>query len=156
MFAWSQSRHMLPGWFGSGSGLEAVVGQFGASMLGDMYGRWPFFEALVDGIEVMLARADMGIAAFYDQLARPEHRHFAEAIEAEYRRSCEHVLAIKGCARLLDSEPRCSAQSASGTRTSTIHQVDLLSLARSGSAGPRRPGAVASVNGISQGIQGSG
>jgi phosphoenolpyruvate carboxylase len=161
MFAWSQSRHMLPGWFGSGSGLEAVVGQFGASMLGDMYGRWPFFEALVDGIEVMLARADLGIAAFYDQLARPEHQRFAAAIEAEYQRSCEHVLAIKGCARLLDSEPTLQRSiRLRNPYVDPIHltQVDLL---RRWRAADRQDGEifaalVASVNGISQGIQGSG
>ena len=161
MFAWSQSRHMLPGWFGSGSGLEAVVGQFGASMLGDMYGRWPFFEALVDGIEVMLARADMGIAAFYDQLARPEHQHFAEAIEAEYRRSCEHVLAIKGCARLLDSEPTLQRSiRLRNPYVDPIHltQVDLLRRWRAADRQDREifEALVASVNGISQGIQGSG
>jgi phosphoenolpyruvate carboxylase len=161
MFAWSQSRHMLPGWFGSGSGLEAAVGQFGASMLGDMYGRWPFFEALVDGIEVMLARADMGIAAFYDQLARPEHQRFAEAIEAEYRRSCEHVLAIKGCARLLDSEPTLQRSiRLRNPYVDPIHltQVDLLRRWRAADRQDREifEALVASVNGISQGIQGSG
>jgi phosphoenolpyruvate carboxylase len=161
MFAWSQSRHMLPGWFGSGSGLEAAVGQFGESMLGDMYGRWPFFEALVDGIEVMLARADMGISAFYDQLARPEHQRFAAVIEAEYQRSCERVLAIKGCARLLDSEPTLQRSiRLRNPYVDPIHlaQVDLLRRWRAADRHDREifEALVASVNGISQGIQGSG
>jgi phosphoenolpyruvate carboxylase len=161
VFAWSQSRHMLPGWFGAGAGLTAVVEQFGEAMLGDMYGRWPFFEAMVDDIEVMLAKADMGIAAFYDQLARPEHARFASAIEAEFRQSCERVLAIKGSARLLDAEPTLQRSiRLRNPYVDPIHltQVDLLRRWRETDRQDRAifEALVASVNGISQGLQGSG
>jgi phosphoenolpyruvate carboxylase len=160
-FAWSQSRHMLPGWFGCGSGLKAVVERFGASMPGEMYGRWPFFEVLLDGIEVMLAKADMGIAAFYDQLARPEHARFASAIEAEFKVSCERVLDIKGCARLLDGEPTLQRSiRLRNPYVDPIHltQVDLLRRWREGDRQDRElfEALVASVSGISQGLQGSG
>ena len=49
-------------------------------LLGEMYAHWPFAAALVDDVEVILAKADLGIATFYDQLARPEHERFASAI----------------------------------------------------------------------------
>jgi phosphoenolpyruvate carboxylase len=161
IFAWSQSRHMLPGWFGSGAGLDAVVEQFGADVLGDMYGRWPFFEAMLDDIEVTLAKADMGIAAFYDQLARPECARFGTEIEAEFHRCCERLLAIKGCARLLDSEPTLQRSiRLRNPYVDPIHltQVDLLRRWREGDRQDREvfEALVASVNGISQGIQGSG
>ncbi len=161
IFAWSQSRHMLPGWFGTGAGLDAVAAQFGTELLGDMYGCWPFFEAMLDDIEVTLAKADMGIAAFYDQLARPEYARFGTAIEAEFQRSSERVLAIKGCARLLDSEPTLQRSiRLRNPYVDPIHltQVDLLRRWREGDRQDREvfEALVASVNGISQGIQGSG
>jgi phosphoenolpyruvate carboxylase len=160
MFAWSQSRHMLPGWFGSGRGLAAVVEAYGAAMLGEMYGRWPFFEAMVDDVEVALAKADMGIAAFYDQLARPEHARFASAIGAEFELTSERVLAIKGCARLLDSEPTLQRSiRLRNPYVDPIHltQVDLLRRWRESGRQDREifEALVASVNGISQGVQGS-
>jgi phosphoenolpyruvate carboxylase len=60
MFAWSQSRHMLPGWFGVGSGITAVKERFGPELLGEMYARWPFVATLLDDVEVVLAKAGHG------------------------------------------------------------------------------------------------
>lgn len=161
LFAWSQSRHMLPGWYGVGTGLDAAARQFGPEVLGAMYGHWPFFATLVDDVEVTLARADMGIAAFYDRLARPEHERFAEAIRREFSLTCERVLAIKGCARLLDSEPTLQRSiRLRNPYVDPIHltQVDLLERWREGGRHDRElfDALVASVNGISQGLQGSG
>jgi phosphoenolpyruvate carboxylase len=161
MFAWSQSRHMLPGWYGTGTGLTAAVDRVGADVLGEIYGRWPFFTALVDDVEMMLAKADMGIAAFYDRLARPEHERFAAAIRREFDLASERVLAIKGCARLLDSEPTLQRSiRLRNPYVDPIHltQVDLLQRWREGGRQDRETfeALVASVNGISQGLQGSG
>ncbi len=159
-FAWSQSRHMIPGWFGFGSGLAAVAKEFGIPLLEEMYGQWPFFESLVDDVEVALAKADMGIAGFYDQLARPEYEHFASSIRRECTLSIEQVLAIKGCARLLDSEP--TLQRSVRLRNPYLDpmhltQVDLLRRWRESGREDRElfDALVASVTGISQGMQGS-
>ena len=161
IFAWSQSRHMLPGWYGVGTGLQTALAQFGAETLGTMYGHWPFFAALVDDVETTLARADMGIADFYDRLARPEHERFAEAVRREFTLSSEQVLEIKGCARLLDSEPTLQRSiRLRNPYVDPIHltQVDLLQRWREGGRQDRElfDALVASVNGISQGLQGSG
>jgi phosphoenolpyruvate carboxylase len=160
-FAWSQSRHMLPGWFGSGTGFAAAAERFGAAMLSEMYAGWPFFNALVDDVEMMLARADMGIARFYNQLARPEHDRFASAIGEEFGVSVEQVLALKGCGQLLDSEP--TLQRSIRLRNPYVDpmhltQVDLLRRWREAGRQDRAllEALVASVNGISQGLQGSG
>ena len=120
ILSWSQSRHMLPGWYGAGTGLAAIVQRFGTTIAAEMYGSWSFFESLVDDIEMALARADIGIAAFYDQLARPEHARFAQAIRHEYELTRGHVLAVKGCDGLLDSEPTLQRSSGCATRTSTL------------------------------------
>ena len=160
-FAWSQSRHMLPGWFGCGTGFAAAVERYGAAMLVEMYAGWPFFESLVDDVEMMLARADMGIAGFYDQLARPEHARCASAIADEFRASAEQVLAIKGCRELLDSEPTLQRSiRLRNPYVDPLHltQVDLLRRWRDAGRQDRAlfEALVASVNGISQGLQGSG
>jgi phosphoenolpyruvate carboxylase len=161
MFAWSQSRHMLPGWFGVGTGLRAVVERHGAELLGDMYARWPFVASLLDGVEAVLAKADMGIAEFYDQLAAPQHRYLANEIRREYELAEQHILAMKGCARLLDSEPTLQRSiRLRNPYVDPIHlmQVDLLKRWRGGGREDRElfEALIASVNGIAQGLQGSG
>ena len=161
LFAWSQSRHMLPGWFGIGTGLKAVVDVHGAELLGEMYARWPFVAALLDGVEVVLAKADMGIADFYDQLAAPQHQYLAGAIRREFELAEQHVLSVKGCARLLDSEPTLQRSiRLRNPYVDPIHmmQVDLLSRWREGGRQDRDlfEALIASVNGIAQGLQGSG
>lgn len=159
-FAWSQSRHMLPGWFGAGTGLEAVREQFGADLLGDMFGRWRFFEGVIDDLELRMARADLAIAAFYEELAPFDHRRFAAAIADEYALALEQVLAIKGCARLLDSDPTLQRSvRLRNPYVDPVHltQVDLLRRWREGNREDRAAfeALVASVNVISQAIQGT-
>jgi phosphoenolpyruvate carboxylase len=161
MFAWSQSRHMLPGWFGVGSGLQAVVERHGAGLLGDMYARWPFVAALLDDVEVMLAKADMDIAEFYDQLADSRHQVRAAAIRREFELASGHILAVKGCARLLDSDPTLQRSiRLRNPYVDPLHlmQVDLLKRWRETGRQDRDlfEALVASVNGIAQGLQGSG
>jgi phosphoenolpyruvate carboxylase len=161
MFAWSQSRHMLPGWYGTGTGLRAVVERHGADLLGEMYARWPFVTTLLDGIEVALAKADMGIAEFYDQLAASQRRYLAAEIRREYELAAQQILAVKGCARLLDSEPTLQRSiRLRNPYVDPIHlmQVDLLKRWRDGGRQDREllEALIASVNGIAQGLQGSG
>jgi phosphoenolpyruvate carboxylase len=163
ILSWSQSRHMLPGWYGAGTGLAAIVERYGRTIGAEMYGGWAFFESLVDDIEMALARADIDIAAFYDQLARPEHARFAQAIRHEYELTRGHVLAVKGCDGLLDSEPTLQRSiRLRNPYVDPIHltQVDLLRRWRTAGRPARGDrdlldALVASVNGISQGLQGA-
>jgi len=161
MFAWSQSRHMLPGWLGVGSGMSAVTERFGPDLLGEMYARWPFMAVLLDDVEVVLGKADMDIAGFYGRLARPEHERLGVVIRREYDLAVEQVLAVKGCARLLDSEPTLQRSiRLRNPYVDPIHlmQVDLLGRWRETGRQDRElfDALVASVNGIAQGLQGSG
>jgi phosphoenolpyruvate carboxylase len=161
MFAWSQSRHMLPGWLGVGSGITAVNERFGPELLGEMYARWPFVATLLDDVEVVLAKADMGIAEIYGQLVRPEHERLGASVRREFDLAVEHVLTVKGCARLLDSEPTLQRSiRLRNPYVDPIHlmQVDLLRRWRESGREDREvfDALVASVNGIAQGLQGSG
>jgi phosphoenolpyruvate carboxylase len=171
MFAWSQSRHMLPGWFGAGTGLAAVIEQSGATIVADMYRDWPFFAGLLDDVEMRLARADMDIAWHYERLYPGDVDRYSATIRDEYDLTRRLVLQLKGCARLLDSEP--TLQRSIWLRNpyvDPIHLMQVQLLRRWRAAGcpqdkgrasddPLRrlfPALVASVNGIAQGLQGTG
>ncbi|HEX4240574.1 MAG TPA: phosphoenolpyruvate carboxylase [Steroidobacteraceae bacterium] len=161
VFAWTQSRHMLPGWFGFGSGLEAATERHGAEVIGSMAAHWPFFTHLLDDVESMLARTDLGIAGHYDLLAEPELRTHAEIIAREYRSTVAHVLRLRGSARLLDGDP--TLQRSIQLRNPYIDpmhlmQVDLLARwRRTGRQDKSLFGALrGTIGGIAQGLQATG
>jgi phosphoenolpyruvate carboxylase len=109
VFAWSQSRANLPGWYGTGTALEAFRARHGAGsleQLRDLYRSWPFFASLLDNAEMILAKADMPVARRYASLApTPESRRIWRRIKGEYERSVAQILAVTGHARLLDDVP---------------------------------------------------
>ena len=84
VFAWTQTRHMLPGWFGAGTGLAVAIERHGAERLRAAYADWFFLRTLIDDVEAMLARADLEIAAAYDVLVPQPLRRFSAQIRAEY------------------------------------------------------------------------
>ncbi|MCC7463686.1 MAG: phosphoenolpyruvate carboxylase [Gammaproteobacteria bacterium] len=158
VYAWSQSRHLLPGWYGAGAGLAAGREQRGIEALRRCYRGWPFFRNLIDDIETMLGRTDLAIAACYDQLAPPQLRHFGATIAAEYRLLTTLVLEIKECAALLDGD--VTLQRAIALRNPYIDpmnlmQVDLLRRWRDGDRQDRDlfDALLASVSGIARGLQ---
>jgi len=161
VFAWTQSRHMLPGWFGFGSGLQAAVLEHGEAILGRMLVEWPFFRLLLDDVEAMLARTDLEIAAYYDALASDELRSLHEPIHEEFALTVTQVLRVRGTEHLVDSDP--TLQRSVKLRNPYIDpmhlmQVDLLKRWR---ATGRRDAALfaalrATISGIAQGLQATG
>ncbi|GAC1303115.1 MAG: phosphoenolpyruvate carboxylase [Steroidobacteraceae bacterium] len=161
VFAWTQSRHMLPGWFGFGSGLDAAIEKLGEEAVGQMAARWPFFARLLDDVEAMLGRTDLEIASHYDALAGDAVGMHAERIRSEYALTLEHVLRLRGSARLLDSDP--TLQRSIKLRNPYIDpmhlmQVDLLRRWRKTDRKDRALFAAlrATINGIAQGLQATG
>ncbi len=97
VFAWSQTRATLPGWFGLGSGL-AAVGDI--DVLRTAYDEWPLVTAMLDNVEMSLAKADRDIAARHLALGnRPE---LADVILAEYDRTVSWLLQVLQHQRLLE------------------------------------------------------
>jgi phosphoenolpyruvate carboxylase len=161
VFAWTQSRHMLPGWFGFGSGLSAALEQYGDDVLGQMVAHWPFFSHLLDDVEAMLARTDLEIASYYDALAGDSSRSQAESIHKEYTLTVAHVLRLRGTERLLDSDPTLQRSiKLRNPYVDPMHlmQVDLLRRwRRTGREDPALFGALrATISGIAQGLQATG
>jgi phosphoenolpyruvate carboxylase len=161
VFAWSQSRYMLPGWYGAGAGLAAVVEKFGLPRVRAASAAWFFLRNLIDDVETMLARADLEIAHYYDALAPAALRHYADNIRAEYQAACAQVLAIKESRELLDSDT--TLQRSIQLRNPYVDpmnlmQVDLLQRWRAGGREDRDlfEALLASVGGIAQGLQSTG
>jgi phosphoenolpyruvate carboxylase len=161
VFAWTQSRHMLPGWFGFGSGVQAALQLHGEDVLTRMTAHWPFFGHLLDDVEAMLGRTDLEIARYYDALAPEELRKYAQPIAQEYALTLQLVLRLRGSARLLDSDP--TLQRSITLRNPYIDpmhlmQVDLL---RRWRATQRQDQALfgalrVTISGIAQGLQATG
>ena len=109
VFAWSQARANLPGWYGLGTALEAVTSRGGREAvehLADMYRRWPFFASVLDNAELSLAKADLGTFHRYADLAPgAESVAIRGMIEAEFARSVRMLLLVTGRDHLLAGHP---------------------------------------------------
>ena len=161
VFAWTQTRHMIPGWFGAGSGLRSAIETHSLPALRDAYSKWFFLRNLLDDVETMLARTDLEIAQHYDSLTPQPSRHFFPAIRAEYALACELVLAVKDSRVLLDTEP--TLQRSIQLRNPYVDpmnlmQIDLLSRWRASGRADRDlfEALLASIGGIAQGLQSTG
>jgi phosphoenolpyruvate carboxylase len=106
VFAWTQTRILLPGWYGLGSALAAGRDAFGIDLLREMDASWPFFDALLGNAELALAKADLAIAERYVDLVDPALRErFWPRVRAEYELTRELLLQATDQERLLDREP---------------------------------------------------
>ncbi len=161
VFAWTQCRSILPGWYGLGSALEQGVQQFGEAALAEMARDWPFFANLLDDVEMVLAKCDLDIAEAFSKLSGPLHEEFFGLIRDEFARTCHWLLQLKGSDALLQGDPRLAASIRLRNPyvdPMSLLQVDLLQRWR---AGERTDDAVlqalvACVNGVSQGLQNTG
>ena len=160
-FAWSQSRHLLPAWFGAGSGLVAAAGEHGDEVLARMLAHWPCFGAVLDDLEFGLATADMDIAGWYADLAGAAHRARFATVREEYERTREAVLRLRGQSRLLDGDP--TVQRSIKLRNPYVDpmhlmQIDLLRRWRESGCEDRDlyEALLASIGGIAQGLQATG
>ncbi|NNE08564.1 MAG: phosphoenolpyruvate carboxylase, partial [Gemmatimonadetes bacterium] len=107
VFAWTQNRQTISGWYGFGHAIERSIREKKLSRraLRRMYAEWPFFTTLVQNIEMVLAKTDMRVAEEYVSLNQSRGvRAIHRMIDDEYARSVEHILAITGEKHLLDDD----------------------------------------------------
>ena len=152
---------MLPGWYGIGSGLAKAAAKFEDGPFREMFTEWYFLRALTADAEMVLAKADLGIAELYSKLAGELHEQFFPIVRREHDLTRDLILEYSDHDMLLEGD--ATLQRAIMLRNPyvdpmSLMQVDLLARWRAtGREDPKLLDALlASVNGIAQGLQNTG
>ncbi|MGB2869607.1 MAG: phosphoenolpyruvate carboxylase [Bacteroidota bacterium] len=178
VFAWMQSRHVLPGWLGVGSGIWSFLNKSGASRstllrrsrqlraLQEMYAHWPFFKALMDNVQMTAAKADMEVARCYAGLVAPAklgEEIFGE-VKEKFDLTKKLLLEVTKQSRILDTNKvlQQSIQLRNPYIDPMSHiQVEMLRRLRSHSVDEKERREIEeaiflSINGIAAGLRNTG
>ncbi len=162
VFAWTQARFTLPGWYGLGTGLAKAVDKHGKEAFSDMFREWFFLRSLVADAEMVLAKSDLGIAELYSRLAGDElHEQYFPTIQAEFQLTRDLILDYSDHESILEGD--ITLQRAIMLRNPyvdpiSLMQVDLLSRWRASDHEDNEvfDALLATVNGIAHGLQNTG
>jgi phosphoenolpyruvate carboxylase len=124
VFSWTQSRHLLPAWYGAGVGLRTATEELGLDVARSAYAEWNFFTTLIDDLETSLARADLEIAAAYETLAPASQANFPAKLREEFALVRDQVLAVKQITALLDRDQ--TLQRSIELRNPYVDPINLL------------------------------
>jgi len=167
VFAWTQSRQMVPGWFGAGRALTRLLAKRGLAFVREMRAAWPFFTSTLDAVAVSLATADMDIAQRYASLVTDE----AAARRLFRKIALDHGRATRAVLQILD-QPTILAETSTLARSIELRnpyvdplsfiQLDLLrrkrKLVAAGEAVPHEldRALLLTINGIAAGLRNTG
>ena len=161
VFAWTQCRAALPGWFGVGSGLARAIEEHGLEAVRAAAREWPFLASFLSDVEMVLAKSDITIAARYAPLAGDVGERLFPGVREEHERAVEGVLEVTETRGLLERDPtlrRSIRLRNPYVDPLSLLQVDLLRRWRDGGREDVQleRALVQTVRGISRGLRNTG
>ncbi|KAB2624359.1 phosphoenolpyruvate carboxylase 4-like [Pyrus ussuriensis x Pyrus communis] len=161
VFAWTQTRFVLPSWLGVGAGLRGVCEKGHTDDLKAMYKEWPFFQCTLDLIEMVLGKADTHIAKQYDEvLVSESRRHLGSELRRELLTTEKYVLVVSGHEKL--SENNRSLRKLIESRLPFLNPMNMLQvevlkrLRRDDDNNKLRDALLITINGIAAGMRNTG
>ncbi|MCV6604307.1 MAG: phosphoenolpyruvate carboxylase, partial [Porticoccaceae bacterium] len=160
IFAWSQNRLMLPAWLGAGQALQKMIDDGQQTLLEEMCRQWPFFSTRLSLLEMVYAKTDTKIAAYYDSLlVKPDLHTLGERLRSQLQADIRTVLAISNDGDLMDDAPQ-NKQSVMSRNTYTdplnFIQAELLRRNRDACDETLEQALMVTISGIAAGMRNTG
>ncbi|WP_423910948.1 phosphoenolpyruvate carboxylase [Candidatus Spongiihabitans sp.] len=160
IFAWTQTRLLLPAWLGVGSALQHAVDNGNKDTLMEMEQNWPFFKATLNAIEMVFSKSNPNISAIYDErLVRKELQYFGQNLREKFHQTVGLLLDITQHKIPLENVP-VVRQSVDVRNTYVVPlnllQVELLARIREKDDDKTLDALLVTINGIAAGMRNTG